>query len=215
MMSDAVAPEVRLAVQNAITQLKAAGHQIVEIDIPTIDVSLAVYYVVVPAELSSNLSRHDGQRYQFSAANPKNLDDAYTRSRSEGFGREAKRRIMLGTYVLSSGFYDAYYKKAQKARTKVIEQFDTALSQCDFLIGPTAPTPAFMIGEHSKNPLEMYAQDIMTVGVSLAGLPAISLPLKVENGQLPIGLQVIGGRGNDAAVLEFAGMFMRDQGVWA
>ncbi len=205
LLSDAVAPEIREEVEAAAQAYRDNGHKVVEVSIPTIDVALATYYVLVPAELSSNLSRHDGQRYQYSADDTATLEESYEKSRTSGFGREAKRRIMLGTYVLSSGFYDAYYKKAQKARTKLISEFNKAFETCDVLLGPTTPSVAFKIGELTDDPIQMYAQDIMTVSVNLAGLPAISMPV-VRNSSMPIGVQIIGQHKKDAQVLEVASL---------
>jgi aspartyl-tRNA(Asn)/glutamyl-tRNA(Gln) amidotransferase subunit A len=164
--------------------------------------ALAVYYILVPAEVSSNLSRYDGQRYGFSADDPKDLDDSYIESRGQGFGKEAKRRIMMGTYVLSSGYYDAYYKRAQTVRTKLIDEYNEALTHVDFLIGPVSPTTAFVIGSHSS-PLEMYLCDIMTVTASLVGVPAISLPAG-KSGNLPVGLQIMGRQTKDKELLALA-----------
>ncbi len=193
---------VRKQVNASIKSLEAAGVKIKEVSLPTLDAALAVYYIVVPAELSSNLARHDGQRYEYSAPNAGSLEESYALSRSNGFGAEAKRRIMMGTHVLSSGYYDAYYKKAQLVRAKIIKEFEQAFEGVDLLVGPVAPTTAFKIGE-KEDPLSMYLQDIMTVGVSLAGLPAISIPCGMSEG-LPVGLQIIGKYGDDAEVLAAA-----------
>jgi aspartyl-tRNA(Asn)/glutamyl-tRNA(Gln) amidotransferase subunit A len=189
-MGDGVDPGVKARIQESIDKLKAAGAEITEVSIPSVSLALAVYYIIVPAELSSNLSRHDGQRYQFSAEETKNLEESYTKSRGIGFGREAKRRIMIGTYVLSSGYYDAYYRKAQIVRTKLINDFNKAFEQVDFLVGPTAPSTAFKIGENVNDPLQMYLSDVMTVGASLAGIPAIVIPAGESDG-LPVGLQLM------------------------
>ncbi len=202
-MTDGLQPEVRTAIEAAIEDLRAAGAQIEEISLPSLPLALACYYIICPAEVSSNLSRYDGQRYGYSHAEAKSLDESFELSRSEGFGREAKRRIMLGTYVLSSGYYDAYYKKAQKLRTKLIKEFETALNEFDFLLGPTTPTTAFKIGEHAEDPLAMYLTDIMTVAANLVGVPAISLPAKTTFA-LPIGLQLIASQHEDRALLSLA-----------
>jgi aspartyl-tRNA(Asn)/glutamyl-tRNA(Gln) amidotransferase subunit A len=162
-----------------------------------------VYYIVCPAEVSSNLARYDGQRYPYSYDGAKDLEDSYTGSRGRGFGAEAKRRIMIGTYVLSSGYYDAYYNKAQTVRTKLINEFNEAFSQVDFLVGPVAPTTAFKIGENTSDPLAMYLADIMTVGPSLAGIPAISVPAGTIN-NLPVGLQIMAPQRADRALLGMA-----------
>jgi len=161
--------------------------------------ALAVYYIIAPAEISSNLSRYDGQRYQFSTPEAKDLFESYTKSRGEGFGAEAKRRIMIGTYVLSSGYYDAYYQKAQIVRTKLINEFNDMFTKFDFLIGPVAPTPAFKIGENS-DPLQMYLVDLMTVAPSLVGIPAMSVPAGTAN-DLPVGLHMLAAQRQDRMLL--------------
>jgi aspartyl-tRNA(Asn)/glutamyl-tRNA(Gln) amidotransferase subunit A len=201
-MTDDVQSEVKDAVNAAIDKLKEVGAEVVEVSLPSLVLGLAVYYVLCPAEVSSNLSRYDGQRYGFTYNNAKDIDESYFQSREIGFGKEAKRRIMLGTYVLSSGYYDAYYKKAQTVRTKLIDEFDEVFKQVDFLIGPTAAAPAFKLGEVT-DPLEMYLADIMTVGADLVGNPAISIPCGVS-GKLPIGLQLMAPSRADAALLGFA-----------
>lgn len=203
-MNDGLSDEVRQHVDAAIKALKARGVEIVEVSLPSLPLALAVYYIVVPAELSSNLARYDGQRFGYSDLSASNLENSYSLSRSEGFGAEAKRRIMIGTYVLSSGYYDAYYKKAQTVRTKLINEFNDALKAVDYLIGPVAPDTAFKIGENVSDPLKMYLTDIMTVSANLVGVPSISLPITVANGSLPIGLQVIAAQKQDANLLSFA-----------
>ncbi len=190
-------------IKEAIENLKKAGAIVEEVSLPSLPLALAVYYVVVPAELSSNLSRHDGQRYQYSAKDAKSLEDSYEASRTEGFGLEAKRRIMIGTHVLSSGYYDAYYKKAQTVRTKLINEFKSAFDNYDLLVGPTTPNIAFKIGELNHDPLSMYLQDIMTVAVSLAGLPAISIPCGTDK-SMPVGMQLIANQGKDRELLSAA-----------
>lgn len=187
---EGVDKHVEETTREAIAKLKKAGTDIVEVSLPSLPLALATYYIVCPAEVSSNLSRYDGQRYGYSDKDAKNLDDSYELSRSNGFGREAKRRIMIGTYVLSSGYYDAYYKKAQTVRTKLIKEFEAAFKTVDFLVSPTAPTTAFVIGANSADPLQMYLNDIMTVAPSLVGVPAISLPIGTAQ-SLPVGLQLI------------------------
>jgi aspartyl-tRNA(Asn)/glutamyl-tRNA(Gln) amidotransferase subunit A len=167
---------------------------------------LAVYYVIVPAEVSSNLSRYDGQRYGYSESAANNLDDSYELARSKGFGAEAKRRIMIGTHVLSSGYYDAYYKKAQTVRTKIVNEFAEAFKTYDYLVGPTAPNIAFKIGENTADPLAMYLTDIMTVAVNLAGIPAVSVPCgTVDN--MPVGVQFMANQKQDKALLGLAKVF--------
>lgn len=200
-MGEGVAPAVVQAVKDAADQLKKAGADVKEISIPSLSLALAVYYIIVPAEISSNLSRYDGQRYPFSAPDAKNLEESYTKSRGLGFGKEAKRRIMIGTYVLSSGYYDAYYRKAQIVRTKLIDEFNEAFSKVDFLVGPVAPTTAFKIGEKIDDPLQLYLEDLMTVGPSLAGIPAISVPAGTDDKQLPIGLHMLAPQRKDRELL--------------
>ncbi len=202
-MGDGVDAGVKQQIMQAVDKLKSAGADIQEVSLPSLSLALACYYIICPAEVSSNLSRYDGQRYGYSYSDAKDMEDSYSRSRSEGFGREAKRRIMIGTYVLSSGYYDAYYKKAQQLRTKLIQEFEAAFRSFNFLIGPAAPTTAFEIGKNTSDPLQMYLQDVMTVGVSLAGVPAISIPAGMSNG-LPVGLQIIAPQHNDGALLALA-----------
>jgi aspartyl-tRNA(Asn)/glutamyl-tRNA(Gln) amidotransferase subunit A len=202
-MGDGVHDGVKTAIREAIDKLKAAGAEVTEVSLPSVPLALAVYYIVVPAELSSNLSRHDGQRYEFSYKDGKTLDESYTKSRGIGFGSEAKRRIMIGTFVLSSGYYDAYYRKAQTVRTKLINEFNEAFKQADFLVGPTTPTTAFKIGENANDPLQMYMADVMTVGASLAGIPAIVVPAGLSDG-LPVGIQIMAPQRADRALLGLA-----------
>jgi aspartyl-tRNA(Asn)/glutamyl-tRNA(Gln) amidotransferase subunit A len=202
-MGEGLAPEVRECLQTAIDKMKAAGADVQEISLPSIDLALAVYYIICPAEVSSNLSRYDGQRFGYSYDDAKTLEESYMKSRGIGFGKEAKRRIMTGTYVLSSGYYDAYYRKAQTVRTKLINEFNTAYEQVDFLLGPTAPTVAFKIGENASDPLQMYLCDIMTVAVNLVGVPAIVVPAGTSNG-LPVGLQLMAPQRQDRALLGLA-----------
>ena len=201
---EAVQPEVAKATTEAINKFKQAGYQVEEVDLPALDLSLAAYYIIVPAEVSSNLMRYDGIRYGLSLAEGESLSDVYTDSRSGGFNNENKRRIMIGAYVLSSGYYDAYYKRAQTVRTKIINQFNAAFEQYDLLAGPVVPTTAFKIGENAQDPLAMYLADIMTVGVSLAGLPALSLPVGKDEQNLPIGLQLIAKAKDDYKLLNLA-----------
>lgn len=202
-MSEGLDGGVRTQIEQVVTKLKTAGAVIKEVSIPSIDLALACYYIICPAEVSSNLSRYDGQRYGFSEKSAKDLSESYELSRSKGFGREAKRRIMIGTYVLSSGYYDAYYKKAQTVRTKLIKEFEKAFNEVDFLLGPTAPTPAFKIGKHTEDPLQMYLSDIMTVAANLVGIPAISIPVGEVKG-LPVGLQLMAPQRQDRELLSIA-----------
>ncbi len=196
-------PGVKETILAAIERLKGAGYTIKEVSLPALPLALACYYVICPAEVSSNLSRYDGQRYGFSAPDAKDLKDSYELSRSIGFGGEAKRRIMIGTYVLSSGYYDAYYKQAQLVRSALVKEFKDAFKEVDFLIGPTAPHTAFEIGKNVEDPLAMYLTDIMTVAVNLVGVPAVSIPAGLLN-DLPVGLQLIGPQKSDRALLSLA-----------
>lgn len=203
MDGEGLDPAVKATIESAIEKLRQQGAEIVDISLPSLPLALAVYYIVCPAEVSSNLSRHDGQRYQYSYTDAQNLDESYTKSRGIGFGKEAKRRIMIGTYVLSSGYYDAYYRKAQIVRTKLINEFNNAFANVDFLIGPVTPSTAFKIGENVNDPLKMYLEDIMTVAVNLVGIPGVSVPAgKVEG--LPVGLQIMAQRRADRALFGLA-----------
>jgi aspartyl-tRNA(Asn)/glutamyl-tRNA(Gln) amidotransferase subunit A len=201
-MGEGVSDGVRANIEAVIGRLKAAGADVREVSLPSLALSLAVYYIVVPAEISSNLSRYDGQRYGRTAPEAQNLDESYLLPRGF-FGKENKRRIMIGTYVLSSGYYDAYYKKAQTVRTKLINEFNQAFKEVDFLVGPTAPTIAFKIGEGADDPLQMYMADVMTVGASLAGVPGINVPAGMSDG-LPVGLQIMAAQRADRDLLAFA-----------
>lgn len=202
-MGEGLDPGVKSVIEAAVEKLRAAGAEVQEVSLPSIMLALSVYYIIVPAEVSSNLSRHDGQRYQFSHPDAKDLDESYLQSRGQGFGKEAKRRIMIGTYVLSSGYYDAYYRKAQIVRTKLINEFNAAFSKVDFLVGPVAPTPAFKIGENADDPLKMYLVDIMSVAANLTGVPGISVPAGLSGG-LPVGLQIMAAQRADRALLGFS-----------
>lgn len=196
--------DVREAVETYVEKLHAAGHEIEEVSLPIVEHTLAMYYIIVPAEVSSNLARYDGIRYGHRADGVKTLGELYGRSRDEGFVTENKRRIMIGSYVLSSGYFDAYYQQAQKARTILINEYNKLFETYDMLIGPTAPTPAFKIGENTSDPIKMYLSDIMTVPPSLAGLPAISVPAGIAESGLPIGVQLIGPMKSDAQLLALA-----------
>lgn len=203
MNNEALDPGVRQRVETAIEKLRAAGAELTEVSLPSLPLALAVYYIVVPAEVSSNLSRYDGQRYGHHDPGASDLASSYLSAREQGFGKEAKRRIMIGTYVLSSGYYDAYYKRAQAVRTKLIDEFNEAFATHDFLIGPTAPGPAFKIGENTSDPLKMYLNDIMTVGANLTGVPSISIPCG-EVDRLPVGLQLMANQREDRKLLIIA-----------
>ncbi len=201
--SDGLNDEVRKVTEAALEKLSAQGAEIVDVTLPSLPLALAVYYVLCPAEVSSNLSRYDGQRYGYSKPNARDITDSYTGSREQGFGKEAKRRIMIGTYVLSSGYYDAYYKRAQAVRTKLIAESDEAFAGVDFLVGPTAANIAFKIGENTGDPLSMYLTDIMTVAANLTGSPAVSLPCGTIEG-LPVGIQLIAAPRQDGPLLSIA-----------
>lgn len=203
-MTDDVDADVRARTLEYCQRLRDAGHVVEEVSLPIIAHTLAVYYIIVPAEISSNLARYDGIRYGHRAEGVETLVELYGRTRDEGFVTENKRRIMIGSYVLSSGYFDAYYRQAQKARTLLIDGFNTLFQQYDFLIGPVAPTPAFKLGENTSDPIKMYLADIMTVPASLAGLPAVSVPAGLSDTGLPIGVQLMGPRRSDANVLALA-----------
>lgn len=202
-MDDGVYPEVQKTVMDYVDKLKAKGHEVKEVEIKHLPDSLGMYYIIVPAEISSNLARYDGVRYG-TRANSQSLEELYGKSRDQGFMTENKRRILIGSYVLSSGYYDAYYNQAAKARTLLISDFDKVFENCDVLISPVSPTPAFKIGENTDDPLKMYKADVMTVPASLAGIPAISVPAGVSSDGLPIGVQLIGQRRSDAQLLALA-----------
>ena len=196
--------EVKETLQKTIEQYKNMGAEVEEFSLDVAKYSLATYYIIACAEASSNLGRFDGIRYGYRAPEYKDLNDLYRKSRSQGFGSEVKRRIILGTYVLSSGYYDAYYKKAQKVRTLVMNEFNKAFEKYDVIITPTSPTVAFDIGSKSNNPLEMYLADICTVSVNIAGLPGISIPVGVDKDGMPIGMQIIGNRFQEEKILNTA-----------
>ncbi|MGV9001693.1 MAG: Asp-tRNA(Asn)/Glu-tRNA(Gln) amidotransferase subunit GatA [Candidatus Saccharimonadaceae bacterium] len=202
-MTDDVDPEVRSRVTEYIEAMKAKGHTVEEVSIPMVKYALAIYYIVVPAEVSSNLGRYDGIRYG-NRADGSSLSEVYGLSRDHGFVSENKRRIMIGSYVLSSGFFDAYYMQAQKARTLLINEFNKVFESFDVLVGPVTPTPAFKLGENTEDPVKMYLADIMTVPASLAGLPAISVPAGKTEAGLPVGIQLIGPPKADALLLALA-----------
>ncbi len=194
---------VAARVQDAIKELEKLGAKVVEIDLPTSDLSVAAYYVIAPAECSSNLSRFDGVRFGYRCENPQDLTDLYKRSRAEGFGDEVKRRIMVGTYALSAGFYDAYYVQAQKVRRLIKNDFARAFEQCDVIAGPTSPCLAFGLGEKQADPIAMYLSDIYTIATNLAGLPGMSIPAGLHQG-LPVGLQLIGNYWAESRLLNVA-----------
>ncbi len=212
--------DIKEAVEKAIKKIESLGAKIIKISLPHTKYAVPTYYIITPCEISSNLARFDGIKYGFSVdnrsdENVKNLLDVYTKSRGKGFGSEAKRRIMLGTYALSSGYYDAYYLKAQKVRALIIKDFKDAFKDVDLIISPTTPNVAFKIGEHSDNPLEMYMEDIFLSAVSLAGLPTISIPCgfaKPDDGkkEMPIGMQIIGRSFDEKNVLKLANVYEKN-----
>ena len=212
---DGISPEVKEKVYGAIETLKAQGAEIVEVSLPSTDYALSAYYIISSAEASSNLGRYDGVKYGYSGSKRGNLEELYVSSRSEGFGREVQRRIMLGTYVLSSGFYDAYYKKAKALQKNIAKEFNDVLSVCDAIITPLSPTTAFKIGEKSDDPLAMYAGDICTVTLNIAGLPGISVPCGFDANNLPIGFQVIGKKFSESTLLTVAKCYENTVGGFA
>ena len=199
--------EVKAATLAAIAQLEQLGATVVDVHLPHTELSIPTYYVIAPAEASSNLSRFDGVRYGHRAAQYSDLEDMYRKSRSEGFGWEVKRRILVGTYVLSHGYYDAYYLQAQRLRRMIAQDYQNALAQCDVIMGPVAPTPAWRLGEKSDDPVQMYLADIYTLSLNLAGLPGMSVPCGFSSDERPIGLQMIGNYFDEARLLQVAHAF--------
>ncbi|HEX8265888.1 MAG TPA: Asp-tRNA(Asn)/Glu-tRNA(Gln) amidotransferase subunit GatA [Pyrinomonadaceae bacterium] len=199
--------EVREAVETAIENYRKLGAEIVDVQLPHAKYNIAVYYIIATAEASSNLARYDGVRYGFRAENAPELREMYRKTREEGFGAEVKRRIMLGTYVLSSGYYEAYYAKAQKVRTLLKQDFLNAFQICDAIITPTAPSTAFKIGEKSDDPLAMYLSDVYTASANLAGIPGISIPCGLSSENLPIGVQLLGAHWSENALLRLANAY--------
>jgi aspartyl-tRNA(Asn)/glutamyl-tRNA(Gln) amidotransferase subunit A len=201
---DGVDAEVAAAVEAAVSALRGLGATTVDITLPNVNLSVPVYYVIAPAEASSNLSRFDGVRYGHRAAKYADLLDMYQKSRAEGFGAEVKRRILVGTYVLSHGYYDAYYLKAQQVRRLIADGFRHAYERCDVIVGPTAPTPAFKFGAKTDDPVQMYLNDIFTIAANLTGAPAISIPCGFDRKGLPIGVQIQGDYFDEAVILDVA-----------
>jgi aspartyl-tRNA(Asn)/glutamyl-tRNA(Gln) amidotransferase subunit A len=196
--------DVKNSAETFVQQLKDNGHQVEEVDFDLIEYLIPAYYVLTTAEASSNLARYDGVHYGFRSPNATDTDSVYKKSRSEGFGKEVKNRIMLGTFVLSSGYYDAYYTRAQKVRRKLVNQINEIFRNYDFILMPTAPSVAFKIGEKSNDPIEMYLADIYTVLANLAGIPAISLPVAQDKDGLPIGMQLMAAAFQDAKLFSFS-----------
>ncbi len=200
--SDVLNKEIRSAIDKKIDQLKKGGAEIVEVSLPNSEFTISTYYILATAEASSNLARYDGARYGFRSSNVSDLNSVYTKSRSEGFGDEVKRRIMLGTYVLSSGYYDAYYRKAQQVRHLIQNDFNDAFKKVDCILTPISPTTAFKLGEKMNDPLQMYLNDIYTVSANLAGIPGISVPAGVDAQGLPIGVQLLGKQFDEPMILK-------------
>ena len=204
---EGIDPEVQKIIEESISQAEKQGARLVEISLPHTKHAIAAYYIIMPSEASANLARYDGIKYGLSKSNEKNLLDVYLQSRGEGFGDEVKRRIMLGTYVLSAGYYDTYYLKAQKIRTLIKQDFDNAFKKVDAIFTPTSPFPAFGLGEKVDDPLSMYLSDIFTVSVNLAGLPAVSVPVGYTKEKLPVGLQIIGKPFEENKILEISKIY--------
>jgi len=204
--------EVKEAVQNALRKLENIGAEIIDINLPHTEYAVPVYYLIATAEASANLARYDGVRYGYRAEEAASLKDMYSRTRDQGFGTEVKRRIMLGTYALSAGYYDQYYGKAQKVRSLVERDFRIAFSQCDLIATPTSPTPAFRLDEKTSDPLQMYLSDIYTITANLAGIPGLSLPCGVTSEGLPVGVQLLGKHFDEALLLRAANNLERELG---
>ena len=209
-MTDAVSDDVKKAIEHAIAVYKSLGAEVVEVSLPKLRYSIGIYYILATAECSSNLARFDGVRYGHRTANPENLIELYCKSRSEGFGDEVKRRIMLGTYALSSGYYDAYYKKAQQMRRLVADEFNAAFEKVDALISPTCPNTAFDLGARTADPLAMYLTDIATISANLVGIPAMSVPAGFDSDGMPIGLQIMTPQLKEAELFNFGHKFEQE-----
>jgi aspartyl-tRNA(Asn)/glutamyl-tRNA(Gln) amidotransferase subunit A len=202
--NESVNSEIRRALKEKCELLESKGHKIIELEMPSLKYALSAYYIIVPAEVASNLSRYDGIRYGFRSENSTSLDSLYDHTRSEGFMPENKRRIMIGNFVLSSGFYDAYFLKAAKARTLIIKEYEKAFSKVDYILSPVAPNPAFKLGEKVNDPVAMYLEDVMSVSLNLAGVPGLTIPAGRTKTDLPLGLQLVGPRRSDKKLIEFA-----------
>ncbi len=212
---EGISAEVKERIYEAVEALKAQGAEIVEVSLPSTDYALSAYYIIACAEASSNLGRFDGVKYGYTGSKRDSLDDLYASSRSEGFGEEVQRRILLGTYVLSSGFYDAYYKKAKMLQKVIRKEFEDALKQCDAIITPLSPTTAFRIGEKSDDPVAMWAGDICTVTLNIAGLPGINVPCGFDSNNMPVGFQVLGPKFSEATLLTIAKCYENTVGGFA
>ena len=202
--NDSVHPEIRKALQDKVELLKSKDYEIVDLEMPSLKYALAAYYIIVPAEVASNLSRYDGVRYGFRSEKSEDLDALYKNTRGEGFMPENKRRIMIGNFVLSSGFYDAYFLKAAKARTLIVQEYAKAFKKCDFILSPVTPNPAFKLGEKTSDPVTMYLEDAMTVPLNLAGVPGLTIPAGKTKDGVALGLQLIGPRRSDKNLIEFS-----------
>ena len=202
--AEGLSPEIKTSIEELIDKLKNEGFEVINIDLPLNDYTIATYYILTTAEASSNLARYDGARYGYRSQDNQALIDMYKLSRSEGFGEEVKRRIMLGTYVLSAGYYDAYYRKAQKVRRLIKNDFDKAFNKVDLILTPTSPTTAFKIGEKSSDPLEMYLSDIYTTSANLAGIPGINIPAAKSSEGLPIGVQLLANQFDESTLLKMS-----------
>ncbi len=206
---DGIDPEVEAAIRGVIRVVEKAGGNCIEVSLPHTDYCVAVYYIVAPAEASSNLARYDGVKYGFRSEDNRDLLDMYKKTRSAGFGEEVKRRIMIGTYALSSGYYDAYYRKASQVRALIKRDFERAFADCDCILTPTAPTPAFKIGEKTDDPMQMYLSDIFTISANLAGIPGISVPCGYTRSGLPIGVQFLAGHFQEGRLIQIASAYER------
>ena len=213
LMAEGVSDDVKASIENAIKTYEKLGAEIKEISLPLLKHSIGVYYIVATAEASSNLARFDGVKYGFRAADCENLLDMYCKTRAQGFGPEVKRRIMLGTYALSSGYYDAYYKKAQQLRRLIANDFNKAFEPVDILVSPTCPTTAFDLNSKANNPLEMYLTDIATISSNLVGAPALSMPCGFDKNNMPIGLQIIGKNLDELTLLQSAYALEKELGI--
>ena len=210
---EGIDPEVSAAINGAIDTVKKCGGQCIDISLPHTQYSVAVYYIIAPAEASSNLARYDGVKYGFRASGERDLMEMYRKTRMEGFGEEVKRRIMIGTYALSAGYYDAYYGKASQVRALIRRDFDEAFRECDIILTPTTPTPAFKIGEKTDDPLQMYLSDIFTISTNLAGIPGISMPCGFTAAGLPIGVQFLAGHFEEGKLLQIASAFEKNAAI--
>jgi aspartyl-tRNA(Asn)/glutamyl-tRNA(Gln) amidotransferase subunit A len=206
--SEGLHPGTQDAVRTALAQLESEGAELVDISLPNSSLSVPAYYVIAPAEASANLSRFDGVKYGYRCENPKDLQDLYCRTRSEGFGEEVQRRILIGTYCLSAGYYDAYYGKAQQVRQLIQQDFSEAFKSVDLIMGPTCPSPAFKFGAKGDDPVAMYLEDIYTIATNLAGLPGMSVPCGMVEGK-PVGLQIIGNYFDESRILNAAHQFQQ------